>query len=70
MLEYGLEPEYQTDIGSVAEELIRTHGPNALDVAVSTAKQYMASSAWKNFAMWLQVINRLNSAPTPAAARH
>jgi hypothetical protein len=61
MLEQGLEPEYQTDIGGLVEELRRTHGANALDVAVNTAKQYMASSAWKNFAMWLQVVNRLNS---------
>ena len=68
MREHGLEPEYQTDIGSVAEELRRTHGANALDVAVSTAKQYMRTSAWKNFAMWLQVVNRLNTAP--AAAQH
>lgn len=70
MLEYGPEPKYQTDIGSLAEELQRTHGVNALDVAVSTAKQYMQSSAWKNFAMWLQVVNRLNSAPMAAVARH
>lgn len=70
MLEHGHEPEYQTDVSILAEELRRTHGVNALDVAVSTAKQYMASSAWKNFAMWLQVVNRLNSAPTPTVAQH
>lgn len=70
MLEHGPEPEYQTDISSIAEALLRDHGAKALDVAVSTAKEYMASSAWKNFAMWLQVINRLNVAPTTAAANH
>ena len=68
MLEHGREPEYQTDISGLVDELQRTHGTNALEVAVSTAKQYMASSAWKNFAMWLQVVNRLNSAP--ASAHH
>lgn len=70
MREHGLEPEYQADIGSLADELLRTHGAKALDVAVSTAKEYMASSAWKNFAMWLQVVNRLNGISAPAVAQH
>ncbi len=70
MLEPSLEPEYQTDVGSLAEELQRTHGTQALDVAVTKAKQYMATSAWKNFAMWLQVVNRLNDIPASAGTRH
>jgi hypothetical protein len=64
------EPAYQADVNGLAEELRRTHGAAALDYALTTAKQYMAHSAWKNFAMWLQVVNRLNGANAPQAHAH
>jgi len=56
------DPLYRADIGGLADELRRTHGPQALDFAVQTVKQHMRTSAWKNCAMWLQVVNRLNVA--------
>ena len=43
------EPEYQADIKGIVEELRRAHGPNALDVAVTTAKQHMAISGVEKF---------------------
>jgi hypothetical protein len=54
------EPQYRTDINSLADEIRRTHGPSALDFAVETAKQHLQSAAWKNCAVWLQVANRLS----------
>ena len=53
-------PVYRADIVSLADELRRTHGAAALDIAVATAKQHLSTAAWKSCAMWLQVVNRLN----------
>jgi len=61
------DPCYQTDFDGLANELRRTHGPAALDIAIRTAKQSIQSVDWKNCAMWLQVANRLN-APGGSAA--
>jgi hypothetical protein len=54
------DPRYRDDVDALAEELRRTHGAGALDAAISTAKQHLNSAAWKNCALWLQVVNRLN----------
>ncbi len=56
------EPQYRADIDTLADDLRRTHGTHALEFAVQTVKQHVQSSAWKNCAMWLQVVNRLNAA--------
>ena len=64
------DPQYRTDINALAEELRRTHGASALDIAVQTAKQHLRSSAWKNCAMWLQVVNRLTAETAPAYGPH
>lgn len=61
------DPQYRTDIIALADEVRRAHGPSALDFAAQTAKQHLRSAAWKNCALWLQVVNRL-SAETPAAS--
>ena len=53
-------PFYRADSDRLADELRRTHGAAALDIAVATAKQRLSTAAWKSFAMWLQVVNRLN----------
>ncbi len=55
------DPLYRFDVDALADELRRAHGTGALDVAVQTAKQHLASAAWKNCAIWLQVVNRLNA---------
>ena len=64
------EPQYCPDINALAEELRRTHGASALDVAVQTAKSHLSSAAWKNCAMWLQVVNRLTRETSPAYGPH
>ena len=53
-------PPYRADIDSMAAELQRAHGADALEIAVQTAKQHLSSAAWKSCAMWLQVVNRLS----------
>jgi hypothetical protein len=58
------EPPYRADVAALAEDLKREHGPAAFDVAVETARHHLGSSAWKNCALWLQVVNRLHS-PAP-----
>ena len=55
------DPLYRADVDALADELRRAHGTGALDVAILTAKQHLASAAWKNCALWLQVVNRLSS---------
>ncbi len=65
------DPQYCTDINALAEELCRTHGTRALDVAIATAKEHLRAAAWKHGAVWLRVANKL-SPPTcnyAAAAR-
>ena len=54
------EPQYQADVNGLASELRRAHGTAALEFAVRTAKEHIERSAWKDCAMWLQVVNRLN----------
>lgn len=54
------DPLYRADVDALADELRRTHGAGALDAAIQTAKQHLNSAAWKNCALWLQVVNRLN----------
>lgn len=56
------EPRYQTDVEGLAHELQRTHGHDALDVALDTARQHLRDTAWKHYSLWLQVVNRLNAA--------
>ena len=55
------DPLYRADVDALADELRRAHGAGALDVAIQTAKQHLASAAWKNCALWLQVVNRLSA---------
>ena len=55
------EPRYRADIAALAEELRREHGANAYEIAVKNAREHLDSSAWKNCALWLQVVNRLNT---------
>ena len=55
------DPLYRFDVDALADELRHAHGAGALDVAVQTAKQHLAATAWKNCAIWLQVVNRLSS---------
>jgi len=59
------DPQYRTDVTALAEELRQKHGASALDVAVQTARQHLRSAAWKNCALWLQVVNRLTAAENP-----
>ncbi len=53
------DPLYRSDIDALADEMRRTHGQEAFDVAVQTAKKHLRSAAWKHCALWLQVVNRL-----------
>jgi hypothetical protein len=55
------EPRYRTDVAALAEELRREHGADAFDVAVKNAREHLDSAAWKNCALWLQVVNRLSA---------
>ena len=64
----AFEPHYRADINQLADELRRTHGGAALDYAISTMRQHLGASAWKNCAMWLQIVNRLNGAPAATAS--
>jgi hypothetical protein len=56
------DPRYQPDVSGLAAELQRRHGRQALDVALDTVRQHMRAAAWKQCTMWLQVVNRLNTA--------
>jgi hypothetical protein len=56
------EPRYQADIGRLADAVRTTHGPAALDFAVETLHRHLRSTAWKNCALWMQIVNRLNGA--------
>lgn len=58
------DPGYQSDVASLAEELKRAHGLDALDVALDTAREHLHATAWKHYSLWLQVVNRLNSVAT------
>jgi hypothetical protein len=60
-IQSDIEPRYRADIAALAEDLRRKHGAQAYDVAVKTAREYLGNAAWKNCAMWLQVVNRLNA---------
>ncbi len=59
----AFEPHYQANISALADELQRTHGGEALDYAIGRMRQHLGASAWKNCALWLQIVNRLNGAP-------
>ncbi len=52
------------DARSLADQVQKVHGPKAFDYAVSTAKQHLHTAAWKSGALWLQVVNRLNTSKT------
>ena len=56
----AFEPHYQANIAALAEELRRAHGGAALDYAITRMHQHLGASAWKNCALWLQIVNRLN----------
>ncbi len=56
------EPQYQTDVTGLADDLRRAHGAAAFDFAVGEARQHIDRSAWKHCAMWLQVANKLGAA--------
>ena len=51
-----------TDVGTLMEEVKRSHGPQAFEYAANTAKQHLLSAAWKSGALWLKVVNRLRTA--------
>jgi len=53
------DPYYRSDINGIVDHLRRAHGDGAFDVAVNTVKQHLESAAWKQCALWLQVVNRL-----------
>ena len=55
------DPQYRADVNAMAEELRRAHGADAFEIAVKNAREYIDSSAWKNCALWLQVVNRLSA---------
>ena len=57
----SLDPQYRADINALAEELRRLHGAQAFEIAVKNAREYIDNSAWKNCALWLQVVNRLSA---------
>lgn len=59
----NFEPRYQANIAALAEEVRRTHGNDALDYAISCMRGHLGASAWKNTALWLQIVNCLNGAP-------
>jgi len=52
------------DAGILTEQVMQTHGPQALDYAASNAKQHLLTAAWKSGALWLQVVNRLSASKT------
>ncbi|MGE3334328.1 MAG: hypothetical protein AB7I36_11855 [Rhodospirillaceae bacterium] len=56
------DPRYQPDVSGLADALRREHGLQAIDVALENARQHMQDAAWKHCTMWLQVVNRLNTA--------
>ncbi len=62
------DPRYQPDVNGLAAALQREHGLKALDVALATTRQHMQDAAWKHCTMWLQVVNRLNTAHGAPAA--
>ena len=64
-----VDPLYRSDIDALVDEMRRTHGPQAFEIAVQTAKGHLRSAAWKHCALWLQVVNRLNRQLEPAT-RH
>ena len=53
------DPVYRTDFDALANELRRSHGAAALDVAAGIARQQLQTAAWKSCAVWLQVANRI-----------
>jgi hypothetical protein len=53
------DPLYRSDIDALAAELRQTHGAQAFEFAVETAKQHLQAAAWKHVALWLQVVNHL-----------
>lgn len=57
------EPHYQANIDALAEHVRRAHGSDALDYAITCMRQHLGASAWKNTALWLQIVNRLNGTP-------
>ncbi|MBX7199193.1 MAG: hypothetical protein K1X51_07425 [Rhodospirillaceae bacterium] len=59
----SFEPHYQANIAALADEVRRTHGNAALDYAITCMHQHLGASAWKDCALWLQIVNRLNGAP-------
>ena len=56
------DPLYRTDVNSLVDELRRTHGPGAFEVAVQNVKQHLGAAAFKHCALWLQVVNQLSAA--------
>ena len=50
----------------LAKEVQRTHGAEALDYAINTTKRHLHTAEWKNGALWLQVVNRLNASKVHA----
>jgi hypothetical protein len=63
------DPLYRTDVAGLVEELRRAHGHAAVEVATQTAKQHWKSAAWKQCALWLQVVNGLTRAEAPATGK-
>ena len=59
----SFEPRYQANITALADEVRRTHGNGALDYAITCMRGHLGASAWKNTALWLQIVNRLNGDP-------
>jgi len=47
----------------MTDELVKAHGQKARDVAIDTVNRHVQVSAWKQCAMWLQVVNRLSALP-------
>lgn len=62
----SFEPRYQANIAALADEVRKVHGTEALDYAITRMHQHLGASAWKNCALWLQIVNRLNGAPAQA----
>ncbi len=58
-----------TDVGTLADEVRRTHGSEAFDYAARTAKHHLLTAAWKSGALWLKVVNRLKT-EEPAAQKY
>lgn len=63
MTQNAFEPRYQANIAALADEVRKTHGAEALDFAIARMHQHLGASAWKNCALWLQIVNRLNGVP-------